>query len=57
MIKRSAKLPDDWQRHDHEHDIDDLADNPTGRAFGFARRKATGILVTRASMPAAGQAA
>ena len=26
--------------HDHEHDMDDLADDPADRAFGFARLKA-----------------
>jgi hypothetical protein len=30
-------LPDDQSRHDHEHDMDDLADDPADRAFGFAR--------------------
>jgi hypothetical protein len=38
--KRSEKLPDDRPRHDHKHDMDDLADDPADRAFGFARLKA-----------------
>jgi hypothetical protein len=35
MIKRSGKLPCD-QHHNHARDLDDLADDPAGRA-GFAR--------------------
>ena len=40
--KRSKKLPDDQQHHDHEHDVDDLAADPAHRTFpfGFARLKA-----------------
>jgi len=39
-IKRSEKLPDDQQRHEQAHDMDDVADDPADRAFGFARLKA-----------------
>jgi hypothetical protein len=45
-------LPDDQQRHDHAHDVDDVADDPADRTFGFARLKAMSALVARASMPA-----
>ena len=46
--QRSEKLPDDRPRHDHEHDMDDLADDPADRASGLARLKAMVIWSPRA---------
>ena len=40
VIGSACRRSDDRQRHDHKHKVDDPADDPADRTFGFARLKA-----------------
>ena len=40
MIKAIREIAVGSAAHNHAHDMDDLADDPPDRAFGFARLKA-----------------
>jgi hypothetical protein len=44
-------LQDDKPRHDHVHDMDDLADDPADRTFGFARLKAMLVIWSPGQVP------